>query len=291
MIHYLKRDQLDILKYDACIEAAYNSRIYAYSWYLDIVADKWDVLVLNDYEAVMPLPFMRLKRNLFIKKIIQPPFCQQLGVFSSLKIQQETFKGFMNSFLSYNPKLYNFNSSNIIDGLILDKTVEKNNYELKLSRSYQETYNNYSKNLKRNIVKAKKNNLKLLNNIEANDFINLKKETKHHNVSQKLFEIMKELIENLCSRNFGELQAVYKGETLVAIAFFMKEPKRLVHLFSASTDLGKQSGAIPFLFDDIIKRNAATNLVFDFEGSMIDGVAKFFKSFGSRLVNYNSYQD
>ena len=47
MIHYVKRKDLDLNKYDACINNAINSRIYGYSWYLDIVADNWDVLVLN----------------------------------------------------------------------------------------------------------------------------------------------------------------------------------------------------------------------------------------------------
>jgi len=267
-----------------------NSRIYAYSWYLDIVADNWDVLVLNDYEAVMPLSFLRLKRNFFFKKIIQPPFCQQLGIFSSLTIQQKTFEEFINSFLSYNPKLYNFNSSNIIDELISENIIKKGNFELNLSKSYQEIYNNYSKNLKRNIVKAKNNGLKVLNNIEADDFIVMKKETKYHEVSSKLFVTMKKLIDNLCFRNSGKLYGVYQGDNLIATAFFIEESNRIVHLFSASTELGKKIGAISFLFDYIIAKNEKSNLIFDFEGSMILGVAKFFKSFGANLTKYTSYQ-
>jgi hypothetical protein len=66
MIHYVKRKDLDLNKYDACINNAINSRIYGYSWYLDIVADNWDVLVLNDYEALMPLPW---RQKYFIKYI------------------------------------------------------------------------------------------------------------------------------------------------------------------------------------------------------------------------------
>ena len=68
MIQYLKNKEIDFKKYDACIAAAINSRIYAYSWYLNIVADNWDALVLNDYEAVMPLPIFRLKKAFFFKK-------------------------------------------------------------------------------------------------------------------------------------------------------------------------------------------------------------------------------
>ena len=49
MIQYVKRQHLDVSKYDFCIENSTQSRIYAFSWYLDIVADHWDVLVLDDY--------------------------------------------------------------------------------------------------------------------------------------------------------------------------------------------------------------------------------------------------
>ena len=43
--HYFRDElkQIDFNKYDACIAAAINSRIYAYSWYLDAVCDDWDV--------------------------------------------------------------------------------------------------------------------------------------------------------------------------------------------------------------------------------------------------------
>jgi len=290
MIRYLKRNEIDIEKYDTCIEHAHNSRIYAYSWYLDIIADNWGVLVLDDYQAVMPLPFLRLKQNFFLKKITQPPFCQQLGVFSNLNIQQKTLKKFTSCFLSYKPKLYNFNSSNIMDEIISESKIEKDNYELNLSKSYQEIYNDYSKNLKRNIAKAKKSGLKVLNNIETDDFIMMKKDTKLHKVSSKMFLTMKNLIDNICFRNLGKLYGVYHGDDLIATAFFVEESNRIVHLFSASTKLGKEIGAISFLFDYIIKKNEKSNLIFDFEGSMIVGVAKFFKSFGANLIKYSSFQ-
>ena len=85
MIHYLKRKDIDIVKYNTCIEASINTRIYAYSWYLDIVATNWDILVLNDYEAVMPLPW---RQKYFIKYMYPPAWTQQLGVFSKSRIMQ-----------------------------------------------------------------------------------------------------------------------------------------------------------------------------------------------------------
>ena len=76
MIRFVNRNQIDVEKYNYCIEKAIQSRIYAYAWYLDIVADNWSVLVLDDYDAVMPLPW---KIKYGIKYITQPFFTQQLG--------------------------------------------------------------------------------------------------------------------------------------------------------------------------------------------------------------------
>ena len=54
-IKYLRHQEVDKSKWDNCIDKADNGLIYAYSFYLDHMAKQWDALVLNDYEAVMPL--------------------------------------------------------------------------------------------------------------------------------------------------------------------------------------------------------------------------------------------
>ena len=54
-IRYLTNEQIDKIKWDACIDTASNGLVYAYSFYLDSMAKNWDALVLGDYEAVMPL--------------------------------------------------------------------------------------------------------------------------------------------------------------------------------------------------------------------------------------------
>ena len=55
-ITYVKRDDIDTAKWDSCIARSVNGIVYAYSWYLDIVAENWDALIGDDYQAVFPLP-------------------------------------------------------------------------------------------------------------------------------------------------------------------------------------------------------------------------------------------
>ena len=87
-IKYIHREHLDEEKYNQCIDTSLQSKIYAFSWYLDIVCDNWDVLVLDDYEAVMPIPW----RKKYGIKYVYPPFwVLQLGVFSNEVIDENEF--------------------------------------------------------------------------------------------------------------------------------------------------------------------------------------------------------
>jgi hypothetical protein len=87
-IKYLRQNQIDKKKWDECIKKSENGLIYAYSSYLDAMADNWDAIIVNDYEVVMPLPW---RRKYFIKYLYQPPFIQQLGVFYRGTLPENTY--------------------------------------------------------------------------------------------------------------------------------------------------------------------------------------------------------
>nr|MBU9937149.1 hypothetical protein [Ferruginibacter sp.] len=92
-IRYLTYRQIDKPKWDACIDGAYNGLIYAYSFYLDSMAKHWDALVLNDYEAVMPLTW---NKKYGIHYLYQPPFTACLGVFGK-QLNAATVSDFLKS--------------------------------------------------------------------------------------------------------------------------------------------------------------------------------------------------
>lgn len=288
---YIKHKYIDIEKYDACITKAINSRVYAYSWYLDIVADNWDVLVMGDYEVVMPIPFLRLKRNIFAKKIYQPDFCQQLGVFSQFALNKEIVELFYNYFLTLRPRAYNFNSNNS-QHFFKDNSElkERINYELVLNKSYEELFANFSTNRKRNLKKSYKASLHISDDISVNEFVSFKEEQTNYKSNASLNKKMNRLIVEAINKNKGKLYGVYKSNLLVAGVFVLKEKRRLTTLISATNNIGKKNGAIAFLVDTIIKENSNTDIIFDFEGSMIPGIARFYKSFGAEKKVYKMYQ-
>lgn len=287
MIRNIKRKDIDLNKYNLCVKNAYNFRVYAYAWYLDIVANKqWNVLVLNDYEAVTPLPYKRIKRKFLKKMVSQPFFCQQLGIFSKQQLSKENFELIIKNFYKLKPYNYNFNSSNS-KNIIQKKHLKfRNNFELNLDKTYLEIKQGYSKNLIRNIKKGVKTDLQISTKVTIQDFITLKKENSIHKIKKENFITMTQLMQKIEAHNLGKLYAVKQENNIVAIAFFITTKDRIIHLFSVSNPIGKRLGGIPVLFDNIIQKNENKNITFDFEGSMIPGVAKFFKSFGSKNNPY-----
>ncbi|MHB0754270.1 hypothetical protein [Polaribacter sp. M15] len=280
MIAYVKRKNLNVTKYNACIENAFQSRIYAFSWYLDIVADNWDVLVLDDYKAVMPLPW---KKKYGIKYIIQPYFCQQLGVFSIDEVSLAVEHKFINSIPKYFVKIdLNFNADNLYQN---NKERKKLNYLLNLDQSYDELFKNFSKGRKHAVKSAYKNNLTtkaitIAELIEITDEfypdLNYSKDT------------LKTLTQYVLKNKKGFIHGVFKDENLLGGSLFLLSNQRIVYLFSAYKKEARKLQASSFSIISVVKKHQNTKMVFDFEGGNIPSIGSFFKSFGATPEYFSS---
>jgi len=283
MIQYIKRKNLDVDKYDKCIQKSLNSRVYAFSWYLDIVADNWDALILNDYEVVMPLPW---RQKYFIKYIYPPAWTQQLGVFSSEKIQKELILDFIKSIPKKFRKItIQFNSEN---RFIHENLTERINYILPLSGLYEEIYKGFNNNRKRDLKKAKENKL-YIKEVEIGELIAVAKSNYSIlSYTQKDYDKLIRLIQVVNKVNKITLLGVFsKTNDFLGGSLFFKNKNRLTYLFSVVNEKGKKEKAIGYLIDKIINDNSKSNFILDFEGSMNENIAKFFKTFGAKKENYS----
>lgn len=284
--HYTYK-QINIEKYDECIKNAINTHVYAFSWYLDIVTNKdWEVLVLGDYKAVMPVPYKRMPKKFFRRMVEHPLFCQQLGIFYKDELTSEKGMKFIHALDEFPVHTYNFNSKNTF--LLKDNSIftTRVNLELLLNTDYQMNEKAYSKNIKRNIKKGIKNNLEITEDIHISDFLVMKKQNSIHKISNRQMQTIKRLTDILIKKNIGGFYGAKKEKKIIAIAFFIKTKKRIVHSFSVSDTEGKKYGAMPYLFNFLIEKNANTNTIFDFEGSMTDSIARFFRGFGAENNPY-----
>jgi len=274
MIKHLNRNQLEEKKYNDCISKAINSRIYAYSWYLDTICDDWDILVKDDYHTVMPLP----KRKKYgIHYIYRAPWIQQLGVFSDQSIDESLIHQFIKSI----PKKYKlidvfFNSDNQFSSKY---TSIRNNYTLSLDLIFDDIKNNYNKNRKR-ISKTGYSKFRIDKNGSSAEFLNLYKE---QHLNYKSHKDAIEKLQNLLNINNDQVNTwnVYDTDKLVAGLCWLKDNNRITYLVPLATDEAKKENIPTHIVNELIKEHENKNYILDFEGSMAEGVANFYKSFGA----------
>jgi len=283
MIRFVKHSEIDTDKWDACIKKSLNSLPYAFCWYLDIVVADWNALVLNDYEAVFPLP---TRRKFGLTYSFMPFWVQQLGLFS------KTFEGLnrINDFVAAIPNQYRFVELSMNHYALVEKKSafqlrENNNFLLLLNKPYQEQIQDYSKNLRRNLKKASLKGLQLFKNDSPKVLIRLFRADKGKLVthfSESDYQNLERIMHVAVHKHCGQVWMAYdKGNRPLAGMFLLLGPKSVILLFTGNSKEGKECAAMPFLIDEFIKESANSSLVFDFEGSNDENLTRFYKSFGS----------
>jgi hypothetical protein len=286
-ISYLTYQQINKIKWDTCINNAGNGLIYAYSFYLDAMAKNWDALVLNDYEAVMPLTW---NKKYSIHYLYQPPFTACLGIFGK-PVTAET----VNTFLKAVPEKFKywdiyFNPGNLFK-LAEFNLYQRMNYVLDLNDSYESLYKAYRDNIKRNIKKSEQFGLSIHKNIALAEVVQLAKEQagKFSSLGEDDFIRFENLFHSLHKNKQATTYAVYtKEKQLMASAVFFFSHNRAYYIMVGNRPNGKTLGASHALINAFIKDHAGQNIVLDFEGSDIPSLAFFYSSFGATEERYSA---
>lgn len=284
-IKYLENKNIDTHKWDACIQQSIQQLPYAYSWYLDELCKNWDGIVVGDYEAVSPLPW---NKKFGIKYVYPPFFIQQLGLYSKTTISENILSEVLQLANSKFKFLeYYLNSSNGLKAP--GRTNHRVNYELNLSSSYEEIKKGYSENCRRNIKKALQKGLTIVDAPKALEVINLFQAEKGKNIkvlSKKDYIRFEELM-NVCDyKGLLKVKHVLLDGKICAGACFLKTEGKIVFLFSGNNETARNSGAMPFLIDSVIKEYSGKNIIFDFEGSNDENLGRFYQSFGAENNPY-----
>jgi len=285
-IRYIKNAEIDFEKWDACVSKASNGLIYAFSWYLDRVSKNWDALVFGDYENVMPLTF---NKKWGIEYLCQPTYCQQLGIFpgAGREIADSFLKEVKTHFrfaeINLNPQSF---SGGKIPGM-----SEKQNFILSLSKKYDGLEKGFSSHTARHLKKAVKNKLNVSVALDIEEYITFKLQNQNIKAFRDSAENLRKLISFLIPGGKCKIYGVHdSGSRLCAAAIFVFTGKRVTYLNAVSSNKGRNLDAMCFLIGFFLKEHAQSNLILDFEGSMIPGVARFYSGFGAVPENYYHYR-
>ena len=280
-IQFIIHKEINKEKWDNCIRHAVNGLIYGNSFYLDAMAQNWDALVLNDYEAVMPLTW---KSKWGIRYLYQPAFIQQLGVFYTKELSEIRARAFLEAaFERFKFAEITLNYSNKIDWAGDNvKASQRNNFILDLNRPYEALYDNYDASFTKSLRRVRKFNLVYLESTNYERIIELYKELygKKMSISNRSYV----QLGNICKRLLKEKKLVVRlvrnsENRLLAAVVMFKYQDRLYNIISCISGEGKRREANYLLYDHIINEFANTPLRLDFEGSDIEGIAAFYKKF------------
>lgn len=279
MIRRLKYHEIDFVKYAQCLENSEQRKYSATKHFLDTTsAMPWEILVYKDYEAVMPVPFVR---KYGMKIVHNPKLCQQLGVFSAkddLDVN-EAFLEYLEK--NYMIRAYPFNDVN----QLRTKIRIKKNFLL-YPDTYEKVYAKYSPKRKRKLrldeAVLKDSEIKTISFDKARAFIEAN--TIGLSKEDDLSEFMR-IFESFYNLGYLKFTAFYYQQKIINVIATYSDCN-MVALLGNFNDKNyvKLSGA-SVLIDYLIKENIETH-IFDFEGGELPNIEEFFRGFRPELRPY-----
>ena len=189
------------------------------------MAKHWDALVLNDYEAVMPLTW---NKKYGIYYLYQPFLTAQLGVFGT-SINAAT-AGSISASYSFQFRYWDFylNHQNTFP-LNNFRLYQRKNLVLDLNKPYEEIFNNYRENIQRNIRKAEQLGCKAVKDFEVEKVIEL--------ATQQMKTYTKESTDNV--KRFTELyHQLYDRQQASSYGIFSAKNELIASCFSSFLTTG-----------------------------------------------------
>jgi len=291
MIIYLKNKEIDRNLWDTCLKNSMYLKPYAYSWYLDIMAPGWEALIDDEYDSVFPMPGFR---KFGIKYITTPIFLQQLGAFSPDKPVEKV----IHEFIFYMPEFYRFVDLCINHRIEFNeyRITERTNYILNLNRSYDELWNSFTSDCRRNINLASKNGINYTNQVKPKELINLFIETTGKNIpgiKRRDYEKLETLMNHCLFNRKGRIIGVRSDNGSLIFGLFIVEiPGSKTLLFTANSSESREKRINYHVINELIKENADSDTKIDFAGSSIPSLASFMQSFGStKEIYYRIYRN
>lgn len=279
----LNNNEIDKDRWNQLVQSSTDIQIYNNSNYLDALCPNWQAIIVGDYEACLALPF---KKKFGFKIYANPPFLQKLNVLGkqskpNLALIEDAIKKL---------KLVRLGINNNYFGDI--RCLQRQNYIIDLSNSYESIKASYKTNAIRNIKKAHTYNLKVIQNVDYNITIKHFLDSYRHlnNYKDEHVLALKKYLNNHQSK-FECYGVMLNDELLIYSVIILKDTNRLYYLISGAQKDYKKYKPTYFFIDWFLKEKSnSKNIIFDFEGSDIATIAYYYKSYGAINEGYYQYE-
>lgn len=271
-----------------------SAPIFHQPFWLDVVAPGWDVVcVRNDQDLLAVMPFWKVDNQLRMPPLTQflgPHILQknQLSVTDELKLLTE-LREQLPVFDRFEQR-WQYGYDNWLpfywEGF---KQTTKYTYVLNNLLDESSLWEQLIDPKKRQIKKARKNKVQITKDLGFEVFYTLVEGTfaKQGMKMPYSFELLKS-ITNACIQNEQGviLYAVSEDGIPLAASFLVWDSWSTYYIVSGIDDNYKKLGGSSLLMWESIMLAASKTPLFDFEGSMIQGVERYFRSFGAQQKTY-----
>lgn len=290
-------------KYALLCERYTDMPLFMQAWWISGVCagKQWDVLFSSDEagEVRAAMPYLIGKR-LGMRYILMPQQTQIGGIWlrpdlrGDTDVEQAVCDDFCHQLqtlrLAYYYQQYPVGSP--FPALMSDKgfTVKKRvTYRINDLNDLDAVIDRFSKNKKRQLQKAL--SLHADNTLTAEEFYRFHTEclAERKKVISYTREFFLVIFQKAMQREQGQIISIRDADNaLLAAAFLVWDKSTMYYLIPCYTAARKDSGAGALLVLEALKLAREKGCRFDFEGSMIRGVANHYRQFGSQAATYYS---
>jgi len=291
-------------QYRALCRTEESIPIFSQDWWLDAVCGEanWNVLLVEKNDRTLAaLPFYMPVRGV----VTMPQYTQTMGVWfaptsddtkyhSALEQRQSLCKQLIER-LPARVFLQNFDYA-FTDWLPFYwqgfRQTTRYTYLLKDLKNSDLLWENMSYQTRRNIRDAQeKFQITVRTGVSVDDFIHIQNQTfeRQHQRNKQDANILRRLIDTCRERGQGEIWGGYDGDGRLHAAAFVVWQQRSAYYIAGGGDSSlRHSGAHSLALWEAVKQVAQYTDTFDFEGSMLPGVERFFREFGGVQTPYLS---
>lgn len=277
--------------------------VFLQPWWLDVVCGRtnWDVVLVEKGGMIWgALPFYRLK-TIFGIVLGMPPLTQFIGPWirypkgqkytSKLSHEKEIMTGLIEKLPRNILFKQNFHHS-ITNWLPFYwkgfEQTTRYTYVIPKGVRKKEVWESFDKNTRSDIRKAE-GNIKISESDSVKRFFEINKltfERKNIEVPYSFEFFQKIHISVKINKSGTILLAKDKKEKVHAVCYLIWDAKEIFYLAGGINPDYKSSGAMSLLIWEAIQMAIDENKIFNFEGSMLESVERFFRSFGAQQKPY-----
>lgn len=274
---FIHRLELDKKAWDALV--TFNRvDVFSYSWYLDACAIDWCVLVDDNFENGIALPY---NTKLGIKSIYPPMFSRNLDFLGKdLSFRAKALQAIMKAFPAGHLQLLEPVKESVVDdgaGRVFQQIT--GNFEL-------------NKQATRMLQKSKRAGLEVRKTTDWRAVLEIIRTELSEKISEfnaENLERLRQLMVSLEKENRLFCLGIFREDKLEGGMVFMETEEKRVYLKGAAHESARNAGGMYLSMEKAIGDTISDNRIFDFGGSGVEGVRRFNRNLGGSDRHYYIY--